>query len=125
MVGNGPEFTAGTNNKQFRRNFFTYRQQRQQQQQQESSRFMNNNSRLFSYFRSLKWNPIPISVGVGFLVFQQYRKVLRRSSDEATGGEQGQISLRQDWEVRKKSLLLNSPEFGFVIKNLLLEIPKI
>lgn len=52
--------------------------------------------RLTKYVRSLKWSPIPISVGFALLAYQHYRRVIRRSSE--ANGSNG-VQLARDWEV--------------------------
>ncbi len=60
---------------------------RRQQQQRatddkgKQTEYREPRGRLTRYVRSLKWTPIPISMGFALLAYQHYRRVLRRSSD--------------------------------------------
>ncbi|KAI8582096.1 hypothetical protein K450DRAFT_184931 [Umbelopsis ramanniana AG] len=60
------------------------RQYSQQQQQQRSYR-----EKLFSAWKDtkVKWTPIPVGLGIGFLCFLQYRRVVKRERERQDGDE--------------------------------------
>jgi len=51
----------------------------------------------YSYFRSLKWTPIPLSLGFALLAYQHYRRVLRRGAQGTQCTEEELI--KNDWEI--------------------------
>nr|XP_054768520.1 uncharacterized protein LOC129276104 [Lytechinus pictus] len=69
-----------------------------------SKRFSSSNtgpssSGVAGYWRSLKWVPIPFSVGFAYICYQQYGHIKKRENRHIRGSQSIEDSLAKEWQV--------------------------
>ncbi|XP_033116080.1 uncharacterized protein LOC117116189 [Anneissia japonica] len=67
----------------------------------EPPKFFSFIANIKKYFKNLKWVPIPLSVGFGYICYQQYSHIRKRELKQAYNEVDPQESLLKDWQGRK------------------------
>ncbi|XP_030847302.1 phosphatidylserine decarboxylase proenzyme, mitochondrial isoform X2 [Strongylocentrotus purpuratus] len=60
---------------------------------------------LGGYWRSLKWVPIPFSVGFAYICYQQYGHIKKRENRHIRGSQSIEDSLAKEWQVNLYRIL--------------------